>query len=73
MDIMNSLIHLNGPEYGHFLHIGLLGSPFHFSLIILNDNLRTTVCLSDVKIDIYKLNEIHDFLIGPFPMPSHNN
>ena len=46
-------------------YTGLLGCPFH-SRFILNDNLRTTVCLSDVKIDIYKLNEIHDFLIGPF-------
>ena len=65
MDIMNFINHLNGPEYGYFLHVGLLDCPFH-SDFILNDNLRTTVCLSDVKIDINLMRFMIFLLVGPF-------
>ena len=66
---MNLINTLNGLEYGYFLHIGLLSCPF-YSCFILNNDLRKTAWLSDVKVDIYKLNEIHDFLIGPFSYAS---
>ena len=69
MDIMNFINSLMDVNFGYFLHVGLLSFTF-YSSFILNNDLRTTACLLDVKVDIYKLNEIHDFLVGPFSYAS---
>ena len=66
---MNLINTLNGHEYGYFLAMGLSSCPF-CSSFILNNGLRTAACLSDVNVDVYKFNEIHDFLIGLFSYAS---
>ena len=66
IDIMNLINTLNGHKYGYFLPMGLSSCPFCSSFILNNNNdLRTTAYLSDVNVDVYKYNEIHDLLIGP--------
>ena len=43
-----------------------LSSCLFCSSFILNNGLRSTACLSDMNVDVYKLNEIQDFLIQDF-------
>ena len=66
---MNLIHTLNGHKYGYFLPIGLSSCPF-CSTFILYNGLKTTACLSDMNVDVYKFNEIHDLLIGPFSYAS---
>ena len=47
IDIVNLTNTLSGLEHGHFLPIGLSSC---YSSFILNDDLGTTACLSDLNI-----------------------